>query len=66
MIVDSVEKMKTRNLEISLVEVDPAIEFYQISGTGERALEDVVETALLQGIKDLKVVVECISFISLN
>lgn len=66
MIVDSVEKMKTRNLEISLVEVDPAIEFYQISGTGERALEDVVETALLKGKKDLKVAVECISFISLN
>lgn len=58
--------LRARNLEISLVEAVSAIEFYQISGTGERALEDVVETALLQGIKDLKVVVECISFISLN
>lgn len=60
-----------RNLkewECSLAEADPSTRFHQFSGSGRRAIDDVVRTALLEVTMDLKEEVRCnhLIFASLN
>lgn len=50
----------------SLFEDVPATVFHQISVTGRLAVEDVIETALLEGTIDLKVGVKCNFFLTVN
>lgn len=50
---------------ISLFETVPATGFLQIFGSERRALEDMVETTLLEGTMDLKVVLKCNPFLTI-